>query len=332
MMRISYFNTLSRWVLPGLIAGAVFLVIALVTGALATTVWAMPDAIAQTIGIAAPARYSFALAPVLVGIAVHLALSIGLGAMFTAFAWKLRLHGWKLVAAAVLFITIETPIALWVVMNNVLPATTFCVISIPSSVTVFWSSTAPLTRMLRFAPPATTIAAPPASTEPSLATGPSEPAGAHLHTVVPGYNLWTIAAAELTRQTGRTPDHLAEAEIRSYWLRVIAANRDRLRSGDPTWPSPTSRSSVPRSPGGIALSRWRCCVRSTCGDSFLDEAPDPLRKTALQQRCHPTTSILSIDGDPDRRFWIPAASLWPASRFDQPRTSRRSSYRGSMFA
>ncbi|HEU5200564.1 MAG TPA: hypothetical protein VFU32_13075 [Ktedonobacterales bacterium] len=125
MMRTSFFNTLSRWVLPGLIAGAVFLAVALVTGALATTVWAMPDAIAQTIGIAAPAGYGFALVPVVVGIAVHLALSIGLGAMFTALAWRLRLHGWIVVAAAVLFITIETPVALWVVMNNLLPATTF---------------------------------------------------------------------------------------------------------------------------------------------------------------------------------------------------------------
>ncbi len=124
-MKTSFFNALSRWVLPGLIAGAVFLVIVLVTGALATTVWAMPDAIAQTIGIAAPAGYGFALVPVVVGIAVHLALSIGLGAMFTAFVRWRRLHGWILVAAAVIFITIETPIALWVVMHTLLPATTF---------------------------------------------------------------------------------------------------------------------------------------------------------------------------------------------------------------
>jgi hypothetical protein len=124
-MKTTFFNALSLWVLPGLIAGTVFLMIALVTGALATTVWAMPDAIAQVLGIPAPAGYGFASLPVLVGIAVHLALSIGLGALFTAFARWRRLHGWTLVVAAFLFVSIETPIALWVVLHTMLPATTF---------------------------------------------------------------------------------------------------------------------------------------------------------------------------------------------------------------
>ena len=124
-MKTSFFNSLSLWVLPGLIGGAVFLVIALVAGALSTTAWAMPDAIAETIGIAAPTGYDFAPVPVLVGVAVHLALSIGLGAIFTAFARWRQLHGWILVAATVIFITIETPIALWVVLHNLLSAATF---------------------------------------------------------------------------------------------------------------------------------------------------------------------------------------------------------------
>jgi hypothetical protein len=124
-MKISFFNALSLWVLPGLIAGVVFLVIAIVIGALATTAWAMPDAIAQVIGIPAPAGYGFASVSVLVGVAVHLALSIGLGALFTVFVRWRRLQGWVLVAAAVIFVTIETPIALWVVLHNLWPATTF---------------------------------------------------------------------------------------------------------------------------------------------------------------------------------------------------------------
>lgn len=124
-MKSSLSNTLSFWVLPGLLAGVMFLVVALVTGALATTVWAMPDGIAQTVGIAAPVGYGFALVPVIVGVAVHLALSIGLGVIFTVcISWR-RLHGWQLIVAAAIFVTIETLIALWVVMHNVLPATTF---------------------------------------------------------------------------------------------------------------------------------------------------------------------------------------------------------------
>jgi hypothetical protein len=124
-MKTSFVKALSFWVLPGLIAGAVFLAIALITGPLATTVWGMPDAIARVIGIAAPAGYSFAPVPVVVGVAVHLALSIVLGALFTALARWLRLRGWKLVVASAIFISIETPIALWVVMHNLLPAATF---------------------------------------------------------------------------------------------------------------------------------------------------------------------------------------------------------------
>ena len=75
--------------------------------------------------------------------------------------------------------------------------------------------------------PARTVPAPAPTPAPSPAPAP------HVHTVVAGDNLWTIAAAELSRQTGRTPDHLAEVEIRNYWIRVIDANRGRLISGDP---------------------------------------------------------------------------------------------------
>ncbi len=124
-MKTSFSKFLSLWVLPGLIAGVLFLIIAIIAGALSTTAWAMPDAIAQVVGIAAPAGYGFALVPVLVGIAVHLALSIGFGAIFTAFVYWRRLHGWVLVVAAVLFVTIETPIVLWGFMHTLLPATTF---------------------------------------------------------------------------------------------------------------------------------------------------------------------------------------------------------------
>lgn len=86
----------------------------------------------------------------------------------------------------------------------------------------------------RFVAPATTVTiprslAPPPAPSPSAIADPA----ARTHTVVPGDNLWTIAAAELSRQTGRTPDHLAEVEIRNYWVAVITANRAHLRSGDP---------------------------------------------------------------------------------------------------
>ena len=76
-------------------------------------------------------------------------------------------------------------------------------------------------------PTAVTTTVPPAAPSPSPSAA-VEPAD-HIHVVVPGDNLWTIAAAELFRQTGRT----AESDIRDYWLQVIDANRGRLISGDP---------------------------------------------------------------------------------------------------
>lgn len=124
-MQTSLFHSTLRWFLPGLIAGTVFLAIALLAGALSTTVWAMPEAIAQTVGVSAPVGYGFALGPLLVGVVVHLVLSVGLGAVFTAIALWLRLHGWVLVAAAAVFVSVETAVALWVVLHNMLSATAF---------------------------------------------------------------------------------------------------------------------------------------------------------------------------------------------------------------
>ena len=124
-MQTSLFHSTSRWFLPGLIAGVVFLAVALLSGALSTTVWAMPEGIAQTVGVSAPIRYSFALGPLLVGVVVHLVLSIVLGAVFTALALWLRLHGWVLIAAAVVFVSVETAVALWVVLHNMVTPTVF---------------------------------------------------------------------------------------------------------------------------------------------------------------------------------------------------------------
>lgn len=78
-------------------------------------------------------------------------------------------------------------------------------------------------------PPAATTPAATATTVLSAPAAPTPDPAGHVHTVVAGDNLWTIAAAELSRQSGRT----AEADIRDYWLQIIDANRSRLLSGDP---------------------------------------------------------------------------------------------------
>lgn len=46
------------------------------------------------------------------------------------------------------------------------------------------------------------------------------------HTVAPGDNLWVIARAQL-------PPGAGDREVHAYWLALIAANVERLASGDP---------------------------------------------------------------------------------------------------
>jgi hypothetical protein len=124
-MKSTYYQALRVWLLPGLIAGLLFLGIALMAGTLTTSTWAMPDAIAHTLGLSAPPDYSFALVPVIVGITVHLGLSIALGAVLAAIASWWQLQGWRLLVAGVLLIGCETPIALWGVLHPLLPIITF---------------------------------------------------------------------------------------------------------------------------------------------------------------------------------------------------------------
>ena len=76
----------------------------------------------------------------------------------------------------------------------------------------------------------------PRSTVPrSSGSAPSQPAPTKpgLHQVKAGANLWTIARSELADATGRNPAELRAGEVAAYWVRIVAANRARLRSGNP---------------------------------------------------------------------------------------------------
>jgi nucleoid-associated protein YgaU len=55
------------------------------------------------------------------------------------------------------------------------------------------------------------------------------------HRVVAGENLWTISRDALAASSGQPASSISEAQIRDYWLKVIDANRDHLRSKDPHW-------------------------------------------------------------------------------------------------
>jgi nucleoid-associated protein YgaU len=51
--------------------------------------------------------------------------------------------------------------------------------------------------------------------------------------VVEGDNLWVISRNRLAQVTRRPASELSDHEIAAYWLRVVAANQDDLRSRDP---------------------------------------------------------------------------------------------------
>lgn len=58
-----------------------------------------------------------------------------------------------------------------------------------------------------------------------------DPAATYSHRVVRGDHLWSISENHLQAVTGSSD--LGEREIAPYWVRVIAANRDSIRSGNP---------------------------------------------------------------------------------------------------
>jgi hypothetical protein len=76
-----------------------------------------------------------------------------------------------------------------------------------------------------------TAGAPSAPRQPGPAPGQQTPSG--LHEVERGENLWEISRNHLASVTGRNPAEIGTREVAAYWLRVVVANRARLRSGNP---------------------------------------------------------------------------------------------------
>jgi hypothetical protein len=75
-------------------------------------------------------------------------------------------------------------------------------------------------------------AAPPA---PAPAAAPPAPvAAAATRTIAAGEHLWSIAAEQVARASGRAPTELAPADVAPYWTRLCMLNVGRLRSGNPS--------------------------------------------------------------------------------------------------
>src|SRR5258708_21698897 len=90
-------RTVLNWALPGLIAGLVFAMWAMVVGLFTSTLWAPPQGIAQSIGIGSTG-HEIQLLPLLVCLVGHMMNSIVLWVIFVAIACAIRLQAISAVA------------------------------------------------------------------------------------------------------------------------------------------------------------------------------------------------------------------------------------------
>lgn len=115
-------SSVARWALPGLIAGLVFAMWAMVVGIFTSNLWAPPQGIAQSIGIGSPG-HAFQLLPFLVGLMGHMMNSIILGALFIAIARALKLNAATAIAGGMVWGIAVYVVMYWVVLRGLLSGT-----------------------------------------------------------------------------------------------------------------------------------------------------------------------------------------------------------------
>jgi hypothetical protein len=122
MAQESDIKTMLKWAVPGLIAGLVFAMWAMVVGLFTSSLWAAPQGIAQSIGIGSPG-HNFQLVPFLAGLVGHMMNSIVLGVIFIAVARALRLQGPIAVVGGMVYGVIVYVAMYWVLLRGVLSGT-----------------------------------------------------------------------------------------------------------------------------------------------------------------------------------------------------------------
>ena len=115
-------RTVLNWVLPGLIAGVVFAMWAMMVGLFTSTLWAPPQGIAQSIGIGS-AGHNFQAVPFVAGLMGHMMNSVVLGVLFIAIARTLRLNGSTAVVGGMIYGLIVYAGMYWVLLRGVLSTT-----------------------------------------------------------------------------------------------------------------------------------------------------------------------------------------------------------------
>ena len=115
-------RTVLNWVLPGLIAGLVFAMWAMLVGLFTSTLWAAPQGIAQSVGIGS-AGHNFQLVPFLAGLIGHMMNSIVLGIIFIALARAFRLDGPAAVVGGIVYGVIVYLVMFRLVLRGLLSST-----------------------------------------------------------------------------------------------------------------------------------------------------------------------------------------------------------------
>lgn len=112
----------ARWILPGLIAGLVFAMWAMVVGLFTSDLWAPPQGIAQSIGIGAQG-HDFQPVPFVAGLMGHMMNSAILGIVFIAIARTLHLRLVASVMGGMVYGLIVYGAMYWVVLRGLLAST-----------------------------------------------------------------------------------------------------------------------------------------------------------------------------------------------------------------
>ena len=118
---VSSGRSVGRWVLPGLIAGLVFAMWAMMVGLLTpgSSLLAPPQGIAQAVGIGRPG-HDFQLLPFAAGLMGHMMNSIVLGAIFVAIARAIHIRGAGALAAGMMYGLLVYAGMYWILLRGLL--------------------------------------------------------------------------------------------------------------------------------------------------------------------------------------------------------------------
>lgn len=83
------------------------------------------------------------------------------------------------------------------------------------------------------ADPAVPTAAEPGAGDAAAPDPTPAPTPPDVHVVVPGDNLWRLAAQRVAAARGTDPAAVPDRDVHAYWVRVLAANADTIPSRNP---------------------------------------------------------------------------------------------------